>query len=264
MDVCDAVILAGGRASEEMARRTGTPLRALFPHRGRTFVEWVYDALRSSRYIARIAVIGPAALHERPGLASCDLLLPERESITANFFAAIEALEPSGRILITASDNPLLTTAAFDDFLARVPPDAAVAYPILRHETFLRRFPGATNIAIPTREGAWIGGGCILIDSRVLPALCAAVERVLAARKSKWRMVRLLGIPFALRFATRRITTREVEARASQIVGVPFRFVPDSAPEFPIDIDDPEDWDYLQRWCAQQERRIGSEEHDPR
>src|SRR5579871_5068630 len=146
METHDAVILAGGRATDAMAARTGTPLRALFPYRGKPFVQWVFEALRASDRIARIAVIGPPELAQTPGMAGADLLLRERDTIVANLFAALESLDPRGRVLITACDNPLLTTAIFDDFLARVPREAAVAYPVLRHRTFLERFPHAGKI----------------------------------------------------------------------------------------------------------------------
>jgi|SRR5579872_3056166 len=247
-DTCDAVILAGGRASAEMAARAGTPLRALFPYRDRPFVQWVFEALRASVHIGRIAVIGPPELAQTPGVEEADLVLRERDTIVANLFAALEALAPNGRVLITACDNPLLTTAVFDDFLARAPREAAVAYPILRHDAFLERFPQAGNIPVVLRDGAWIGGDCILLQSDAIPRLRHAIEAVLNARKSKARMFRLLGPRFALRLALKRAHYQEVERRASEIVGLPVRFVLRGDPVFAIDIDDPEDWDYLQGW----------------
>lgn len=249
----DAVILAGGQASEAMAARTGTPLRALFDYQGKPFVQWVYEALRASEQIARIAIIGPPELAQIPGLAGADLILPERESITANLFSAVEELKPSDPVLITACDNPLLTTAAFDDFLSRAPQEAAVAFPYLPHAVFQKQFPGAQNIPISLRDGVWIGGDCILIQSEALPALRQAVESVLAARKSKARMLRLLGPGFALRFALKRLNVRDIERRISEITHLPFRFVPDCSPVFVIDIDDPEDWIYLEQWSSSQQ-----------
>ena len=231
-----------------MAARTGTALRALFPYQGKPFVQWVFEALRASDRIGRIAVIGPPDLAQTPGMAGVDLLLCERDTIVANLFAALEALEPKGRVLVTACDNPLLSTVVFDDFLARAPHEAAVAYPILRHHAFLERFPQAKNIPVVLRDGAWIGGDCIVLRSEAIPRLHQAIEAVLAARKSKARMFRLLGPRFAVRLALKRARVDEVERRASEIVGLPIRFVLHSDPAFAIDIDDPEDWDYLQGW----------------
>src|SRR5205085_12189897 len=110
----DAVILAGGRASPEMERRAGTPHRGLFPYQGKPFVEWVYEALRASQYVDRIAVVGPEQLADLPGVGKADELVLEADSIQENLFGALAQLLPEKRVLITASDNPLLTTQAFD------------------------------------------------------------------------------------------------------------------------------------------------------
>ena len=242
---CDAVILAGGVASAEMSALTGTPLRALFPFHGKPFVQWVFEALRDCPEVGRIAVIGPPELSDCPGLAAADFILPERESLTANLFAGVEALAPQQRVLITASDNPLLSTAAFQDFLSRVPPDAGLAYPYLPHARFLERFPHATNIAIRLRGGRYIGGDCVLIRSEAVEPLRTAITAMVDARKSLVKVLRLLGPAFVARFAARRVTPEDVEKRVSQITDVTFRLVPDCDPVFAIDIDDPEDWEYL-------------------
>jgi CTP:molybdopterin cytidylyltransferase MocA len=246
--MCDAVILAGGRAKAEMAHKTGTNVRALFEWEGKPFVQWAYEALLGSPNVERIAIVGPPELRDVPGLAHADLLVPERDTITANLYAGVESLQPHNAVLITACDNPLLSTAAFDDFLTRIPANSAVSYPILRHEAFLRRFPGATNIPVRLRDGAWIGGDCVHIRMDSYPRLRESIERVLASRKSFVKMLGLLGYRFATRLALRRVTVDEVEQRIRDIIGVPFHFVPDSDPVFVIDIDDPVDWDYLARW----------------
>jgi NDP-sugar pyrophosphorylase family protein len=251
MPSCDAVILAGGRASAEMTQRTGTPLRALFDYQGKPFVQWVYEALRASEQVERIAIIGPPELSQVEGLSGADLLLPERDTITANLFGAVEALNSHSRVLITASDTPLLSTAAFEDFLRRSPKDAAVAYPILPHASFLQRFPEAKNVPVKLRDGKWIGGGCILIKSEAVAPLKQAIENVLASRKSLPKMIRLIGPKFAVRFVLKRVSVPEVEETISRIAGLPIRFVHDADPVFPIDIDDPEDWDYLEQWAKQ-------------
>jgi molybdopterin-guanine dinucleotide biosynthesis protein A len=247
MDRTDALILAGGRASEAMQALTGTQARALFPYKDKPFVQWVYEALRDSSNIGRIAVVGP-------GVASSivtremDVFVAERDTIEQNLFGGLEVLKPTGRVLITASDNPLLTTVAFDDLLARAPKDAAAAYPFMRYEGFLRVFPRAENVAITLRDGVYIGGGCAVIRADAIPALHDAIRRILASRKSKWKMVGLLGIQFALRFQLRIATAAEVEQRCTKIAGVPICFVPNCDPVLAIDIDDPEDWEYLLQW----------------
>ena len=72
--ICDAVILAGGRATPEMAAKTGTNCRALFMWECKPFVQWVYEALRASDRVDRIAIVGPERLKQtRPDFV---LVLP--------------------------------------------------------------------------------------------------------------------------------------------------------------------------------------------
>src|SRR5258706_915547 len=142
-----------------MARKTGTDIRALFPYKEKPFIQWVYEAVRASDFVDRIAVVGPDELKEIPSVKDAELLVPESETIESNLFGALARLLPENRVLITASDNPLLTTPAIDNFLSRCPEQAAVCYPILHHEAFLRQFHKATNVGIKLRDGTWIGGG---------------------------------------------------------------------------------------------------------
>lgn len=248
--LCNVLVLAGGVASPEMARLTGEEKRALFPYRERTFIHWVCQGLRETPEVGQIAVVGPSDL-QTLGLA-CDLHLEEGDSIFANVIAGMDALGNQGDLLITASDNPLLSSAAFENFLSRIPAEADLAYPLMPHARFLEAFPGAENIAVKTRDGTWIGGGCALIRQNALEQAREAILKVLAARKSKTKLIKLLGPGFILKFAMKRVTVPEVEKRAGEMAGLKFRFVHDCDPVFAIDIDDPEDWEYLHRWSGMQ------------
>jgi 2-phospho-L-lactate guanylyltransferase (CobY/MobA/RfbA family) len=230
-----------------MAERTGVPLRALIEWEGVPYVRRVLDAVRGCRRIGRIAVIGPPEIEGV--VQGADLVLRERDTIVENLFGALEELAPQGRVLVTASDNPLLTSAAFDDFLARIPSEAAIAVPVLLQKDFRARFAGADNVGVVLRDGAWIGGVAVALHAPAIPRIRKAVERVLASRKSYLRMLLLLGPLFALRMALRLATFAEVQARASAIAGVPVSFVDGCNPVFPIDIDEPEDLDYLSDWA---------------
>src|SRR5690349_21272685 len=95
----DAVILAGGLASPQMALRAGTTHRALFPYKDTTYIQWVYEAVRGSQFVDRIAVVGPEQHSEVPSVCEANLLGPEMESIDANLFGALARLLPEKRVL---------------------------------------------------------------------------------------------------------------------------------------------------------------------
>ncbi|MEP6754764.1 MAG: nucleotidyltransferase family protein [Chthonomonadales bacterium] len=248
---CDALVLAGGRASDEMAARTGTPVRALFPFKGKPFVAHTVDMLQQCEHVERIAVVGPSDLMQHLENAP-DIFLTERQTISENLFAGLDALNPLNSVVICPSDNPLLSSAAMDDFLSRIPTDADIAYPYLPYADFQKAFPDANNVGVKLKDGKWIGAGCVWVRAEKIPQLMKTIQNVLDSRKNLWKVVRLLGPMFLARFALRLATSEEAASRAEAIVGMRFRMVPDCSPQFVIDVDDPEDWDYLlsERWLS--------------
>ncbi len=249
---CDVIILAGGIAIPEMARLTGTDRRSMFRLAvgGITFAESTYNAVRASKYVGRVAIIGPTELQGLFPLEEGDILLTELKTMSENLFFAYETLNPQNHCLLTPSDNPLLSTSAYDDFLSRSDWNVAFCYPYLSHQSFLNKFPRANNIPVKLKDGVWIGAGCVLVNSRHYNVLKSGIERVINSRKSLIKMVALLGPTFIVRFLLRLVTVKDVEVRASQVLGAAACFVPDADPVFAIDVDDPEDWEYLQRWTG--------------
>ncbi len=249
MTQLDALVLAGGRCSDELQAVTGCRHRALIPYKDLPFLAHGLSSLRNCNRVARIAVVGPNALTDHPAVAGkADIFVEEQDTIEANLLAGVAALRSENRFIITASDNPLVTGSAMADFIDRIPKDAAAAYPYLRYSEFLKRFPGADNIPVHLSDGTFIGGNCVVIEAKHFSDLERTVSHVLSARKSLLRMALLLGPYFAIRLQLKRASSRDAERRASKILGLPFHLVPDCDPTFAIDIDEPSDFQYLCEW----------------
>lgn len=246
----NAVVLAGGQTSPEMARLTGVSDRAMIEWGGQPFVCRAVSAIRGCGAVKQVVVVGPRSAAD----AGADIYVAECDNIVGNLRYGLAALKSGAeRVLVTASDNPLLSAATFRSLaeLDAAVPDSAVAYPVLRFENFLARFPGATHhIPVRLRDGLWIGGACVLLDGARLSELDAVIARVLEARKSLLRMLGLLGWGFALRYAARLVTLADMERRASQVAGMPVRFMRGCDPVLPIDIDEPVDLEYLKLWSS--------------
>src|SRR5437762_10667148 len=178
----DSVILAGGTLPDDLARRSETNLKALLPHEGRPSIMWTYEALKGSRNIGRVAVVGPGELGRIQAIAEADLFMPESDSMESNLFTVFARLLPEGRILVTSCNAPLVTSEAFDDLIQRSAPEAAVNLPIIRHELFLRKFPRSHVTPIPLKDGNWIPGNCAIIHSRSIPRLQRLLPEVFRRR----------------------------------------------------------------------------------
>src|SRR5687768_14283083 len=152
----DAIILAGGKLPDDLARRSETTHRAFLEYAHRPTVLWTFEAVRSSKHVGRVAIVGPGELGQIAEIAGADMFMPESDSMESNLFTVFARLLPEGRIFVSACDNPLMTAAAIDDFISRSAPEAAVNVPVIRHDLFLRKFPRAPGQPVTLKDGAWL------------------------------------------------------------------------------------------------------------
>jgi molybdopterin-guanine dinucleotide biosynthesis protein A len=246
----DAVILAGGKLPDVLAHRSETTDRALLPHEDRPTIVRTYRAFRDSAHVGRIAIVGPDTLAQIPELQDADLLVPEADSMESNLFSAFARLLPEGRILISACDNPLLTTESLNDFIERTAPEAAACVPIIRHEWFLRKFPRGPWAPVPLKDGSWLPGNCAIIHSRSIPRLQRLLPEVFKRRSDMREVIALLGWKFAWQVKTKRVNLSDIQDRISDSIGLPIRLVKDCDPILAFDVDTVEQWDYLRRWAS--------------
>lgn len=141
----DLVLLAGGRIEGEFAARWGTEIQALVPLDGRTLLDRTLDAYDELRNGGRRVLVGPADLATEAAVERVDAVIAERGSALDNVVAALERLREgtgSDWVLISATDLPLLTCEAVDEFLCRCPDTADFCLPIVERRAFGARFPG--------------------------------------------------------------------------------------------------------------------------
>ena len=252
----DAVILAGGRPPEDLARRSETQYKALIPFDGIPSIVHAFRAARASAHVGRVAVVGPGELGQISEIASCDLFLPESNSMEANLFTVFARLLPEDRILVLSCDAPQTTPEALDDFIGRSAPEAAVNVPVVRHELYLRKYPRAPAAPLSLKDGHWLPGNCAIIHSRSIPRLQRLLPDVFRRRGQLREIIALLGWQFAWKVKMKRVTLGEVEAQICDAAALPIRLVRDCDPVLAMDIDSLADWEYIRRWAAPAGARV--------
>lgn len=234
----DAIIPAGGCLTGQDIEKAGLLVGR------KTLIETVYDALRESGNVRRIVVIG----HEYD---KADKNLEARESGPANIYAGLEWLmaqeNPPQKVLIATCDLPFVSGQSVRDFLALCPPEAALALPIIRKESFNTRFPGTSSTFVRLREGSFTLGGMFVLDADALLKARPHIEKVFAARKSKLQMAKLFGPVILLKFLLGKLNLAEVEATAQRIIGCSARAIPDAPAELAFDVDDEEELEYARK-----------------
>ncbi len=233
-----AVVLAGGPPDDVAAAQPGAPNKAFVEIGGATLVERTLRALRASERVARIIVVAPPAAHAHPALALADERRPDGEKIRISLANGLAELPPDDLVLVSASDLPVLTPEAIDDFIVRAAQrDPDIGYECIERSVHERAFPDVPHTWARLKDGTYCGGGFIAIKPRVLPALTAFIEQLGAARKNPLHLARIFGLPTLARFALGRLTIAAAETRASQLLGAPARAIVSPYPETGVNVD---------------------------
>jgi CTP:molybdopterin cytidylyltransferase MocA len=234
-----AVLLAGGATSEAFQAVAGVPHRALAEIGGRPMIEIVLEAVRGSRWIGRIVLVGGPELD---GIGPVDARLPPGEGLVANITAGIRACDGFAYVLLVTADLPFLTTEAVDRLVeAGIASGGGLCYPAIQKEENERAFPGMRRTYARLADGFFTGGNLVLVEPEVLLAQEARVARAYAARKKPWQLAFLFGLRTVWQLLRGTLTLAAIESRASRILGVPVRVLLLPYPQLGADIDRPED-----------------------
>ncbi len=156
----NAVVLAGGPEDDVARLQPGAPNKAFVEIAGVALVGRVLAALRASPQLGRIVVVAPQSMRGHPGLALADELRPDGVRISESLRSGIAGFADGDDLLVVASDLPVLTPAAVDDFVAQLRAlNTDVAYGCVEKEVHERRFPEVPHTWARMRDGTFCGGG---------------------------------------------------------------------------------------------------------
>lgn len=217
----NAVVLAGGTDSGELAAQTGVAHRPLLEVGGRPIIQRVLAALRGAVEVDHVALVAPEPVQAAAPAEAVDARVAAGESFVENVRLGIEAAaEGADRVLLLTGDLPLITPAAVNDFVSQSAlAHAEITYPIIPRESCERAFPGAARTYVKLREGAFTGGNGVVVDPAFVGLRAELIERLYASRKHPLKLAALFGYGFVLRLAMGRLDLERLQRRASEIVG---------------------------------------------
>ena len=236
----NAVLLAGGRAEDPLARAFGAPSKGFVPLAGRPMAAWVAEALRAGG-VKRLVLVAPEAA---PSLSE-DARISDRGSLLENVAAGLRAAG-AGPVLVAAADAPLIPAEAVR-FVARAEPGAAFVYPIVPRAAVEARWPGMRRTYARLKEGSFTGGNLMRLDPELFFEAEPLIARLIALRKRPLALARLVGLDVLVKLLIGRLSVAELEARAERIIQVPVKAVVAAYPEIGVDADKPEDLPFFER-----------------
>ncbi len=238
-----AVVLAGGPHDAVSALAPDAPNKAFVPIAGVTLVERTLAALRTSDRIGTIVAVAPQAPETMQALRSADRVHDDGATMTESLRSGLRDLPPDDLVLVCASDLPILTREAIDDFIARaesIAPGADacadLTYACAERRAHLARYPDVPHTWARLREGTYCGGGCVAMRPRVLGNLEGLLDRLGRARKNPLRLAAIFGPRVLASYALGRLTIAAAEKRGSELLGASVRAAI-CAPELAVNVD---------------------------
>lgn len=260
-----ALVLAGSRGPDDpMTRASGVRHKALILVGGEPMLQRVVRALAAAPEIGRIVVCieTPEIVDAMPGLAAAAAGKPvetlRAEGSPSRSVAA--ALAHYGTpMLVTTGDHALLQPEWIGYFLAHRPADADAAVALARSEVVLAETPGTQRTYLRFKDGWYSGCNLFYFETTRSAALATLWQQVEALRKQPVRMLRLLGLGYALRYRFGWLTLGCALRRLGQLAGgLRAAVVPMPFGRAAIDVDKPADLELVERLLCEDRGRVAA------
>jgi GTP:adenosylcobinamide-phosphate guanylyltransferase len=233
----DAIILAGGRKGE-VEKKFGVSNRALLVIEGKFMIEYVIEALRDVSSIRKIIVVGSVEdFKSRIGSKVTGVVQPGKNPFESTL-NGLKALKPEGRVLVVASDLPLLRGEMIEDFFLRCEKRKAdFYYPIIRKETYEEKIGRGKRTFVRVKEGYFTGGNLFFLDPRVVEEKQEWIAQMVENRKKPLAMAQVLGLKIILKYLLKRLCIEDVEKRVEKVLGMRGLAIITPYPEIGFDVD---------------------------
>ncbi len=254
----DCAIAAGGRPGPEdpLYPYTGGRPKACIDMGGRTMLERVVDALQASKYIEEIVVVGLTEEdHAGMTFARPVSFLPDHGSLVGNGRAGldwgIERRPDSTEMLFCSSDIPLITGEIVNQYIDGCRPFEFLGYyTFVKKETMEARFPGSKRTFTKLHGLEVAGGDMMLVQTRIAKTNDDLWIALTNARKHAWKLARIVGFRFLLKFLLKRLTVGDIERAAENSIGAPIKVQISAIPELAMDADKPQQVEMIRREFA--------------
>lgn len=247
----DAVVLAGSINDGPLKECSPARYEALIRIGSRVMVEYVVEALLKARQVKRVLVVGP--VEELSQLLSCENVQVTRAAggIMENIEAGLNQLSGAERVLLVTSDIPMLTARSVDNFIELCGDMSGdLYYPIIPRQVVESRFASTRRTYVTLKDGIYTGGNLFLFNPSVFQQCVQKGQEIIAKRKSPLGLCRLIGLSFLVKYLLHLLTTKDVQKKASELLGIRGEVIISHCPEVGVDVDKPGDLEIATRYIA--------------
>ncbi len=249
-----AMVMAGGVNTIPLYEGYRPGHKALVEIGGQPAIRYPLAALRRSRYVREICIVGSrehlAGVVDDPSVA----FVPPGDTLLGSIVAGLTRLRHHPLVLATTADLPLLTAEVLDRFVAAcaalpIAYDANVFVSAVPQGAFTGTFARVDKIMAHFRDDIYCHGNVMLVQPALLDNALAMgrINAMYAGRKGALRSAMALGARVGLAFALgvyifHLLTMQQMAAIASRRFQIGIVPVPIPHPEVSLDVDEPGDY----------------------
>ena len=239
---------SGGEGSKGHKDEVLLESKTLVKIKGRYMLEYVIDALRNSKSIEKIAVVGCKETLEPIVGRRVDFIVEGSDSIVNNGLAALACFKQDKQVFILTSDIPMITPEAIEDFVEKsLEKKADLCYSVVDKKVNDLRYPQIKRTYARLREGQFTGGNLFLFNPAAADKCKDFVEKMLEYRKSPAKMAAVLGFGFLIRLALGILTIEAVQKKCEKLLGIKGAVVISNYPEVGNDVDKVSDVVFMEK-----------------
>lgn len=248
----DALILAGRKNTETIDSQNNLNNKALLMIHHIPMVEYVVDALNQAQEIQNIVVIGPKQDLEFYIEKKVHKILECTDSIIENIKIGIDYFDNDHKLMVVASDIPLITGIMIDRFIQKCQKyEAFLYYPFIEKEHILKKYPDTIRSYANLKEGILCGGNMVIFSRLLFEKNQPLLDELYQNRKDIKKYITLLGMRFVTKYLFKCLSIQEIEKRAAEIVGFPVKAIKVDDPEVMIDLDKLSDYELISQVLRQ-------------
>lgn len=239
----DVIILAGAQNRGPLKEVASTDHEALIEIADIPMVEYVIKAVNRAKNTDRVVVVGPTRELKDSIKEKIDIVIESGHSMKDNIFKGVNVLKDTKYVLLMTSDIPLITSMVIDEYIAACLEDgkADLYYPIIPKESNIAKYPSVKRTYFHLEEGVFTGGNMVIIKPDILKEVTDILDKAIAWRKKPWKLSKMLGMKFILKFAIGHLSINEIESKVAKITGCHGHFMITRHPEIGFDVDKPSD-----------------------
>ncbi|MDD4168993.1 MAG: NTP transferase domain-containing protein [Desulfotomaculaceae bacterium] len=247
----DAVVLAGSLNNGPLRECSPARYEALIQIGSKVMVEYVVEALLKARQIRRVLVVGPVEELSHILTDARIQLIGTAGDIMENIEAGLNQLTGENRVLLVTSDIPMLTTRSVDNFIELCGDMSSdLYYPIIPRQIVEDHFAFTRRTYVALKDGVYTGGNLFLFNPLVLKKCVQKGQMIIKQRKSPLGLCRLVGLPFLIKYLLHLLTIKDVQKKASEMMGIRGEVIISHCPEVGVDVDKPSDLEIASQYIV--------------